>query len=164
MKHTYFIFLILIAPSFVHSSEFDSQNNLKTLFTSPDTRTHLNQLRNSGKFDRQSQQTPGVIFRKPLQVKMQGVVIRNNQKPVIFVNDSNTLKSTTVDNQIHIKDSKLKTNTLSVPVRVNQQSISLKPGQQWRESDNNAKDNYQIKAPKEKPEGLTEQVISRTIN
>lgn len=168
MKHyTPLILLILFANLFSlpsMASNYASSKQLQTFFTSPGIRFQLNQQRNSGKYDLKSDKQSVSFSLKPLQIKMQGIVLRDKHKPVIFVNDSNTLKSQTVDEQITIKTNRMKVDSVIVPVKVNSESIKLKPGQQWNESDRKTRDNYQIKPAKAKPDGIATEIISKIID
>jgi len=146
------------------ASNYASSQQLGTFFTSPGVRHQLNQQRDSGKYDLNSDKKSFGILHEPLKIKMQGVVIRDNKNPVVFVNDSNTLKSTSVNSQIKVKTTKVKSETVTVPVKVSGHSIKLKPGQQWNESDRKTRDNYQIKVAKDKPDGIATDIISKIID
>ena len=128
----------------------NSQDELRTLFTTSSTRHKLDTLREQGKFKNANGQSSAPIFREPLIVKMQGVVIRKGKKPVIFANDNNTLTSQKVTDDIRINPKRLKKKSYKISVSVNQQYIKLKPGQQWDESKRQVQDTYQIKASKNK--------------
>jgi len=145
MKNFTLFFLFFLIPSAAFSELLDTQKNLRTLFTSPHVRRQLDLQRQQGKFDKAAQTTSTITLRKPITVKMQGVVLRKNKKPVVFVNDGNTLKSSKINNEIIVGAKKTNQKIYKVPVRVNQKSVKLKPGQQWNESDKEVKDNYQIK-------------------
>jgi hypothetical protein len=138
--------------SFNYSSAaplLDSQKSLHTLFTTPLTRKQLDKQRSNGKYNITSQTTNSTsVTSKPVIVKMQGVVIRKNKKPVVFVNDSNTLKSSKVNSKLIVNTRKLTKSTYNVPVRVNQNTFKLKPGQQWNEADNKVVDQYKISPAK----------------
>lgn len=155
----------LLFPSMALSSEMDPVEKLRTFFTSQNVRSQLDDQRNAGKFSANAQsQTSAPIFREPLKVKLQGVVLRENKKPVVFVNDGNTLSSRQVTKDIRVNNKHIKAPSYSVPVRVNQQPVTLKPGQQWNEDDRRVEDNFQTKPTKEKLEGVAEQVISDIID
>lgn len=158
MKYFTLFFLFFLMPNTAFSELLDTQKNLRTLFTSPHVRRQLDLQRQQGKFDNASQASSTIILHKPITVKMQGVVIRKNKKPVVFVNDGNTLKSPKINNEIIVGAKKTNKKIYKVPVRVNQKSIKLKPGQQWNESDKEVKDSYQIKPIKIKTDANDETI------
>ena len=168
MKYFILLFILLfipVTPSVVSASEYDRVTQLKRLFTTEYERDQLNRLRDSGKYIKKSanaSKTSNISIREPVKVKMQGIVKRKNRKPVIFVNDSNTLRSSSINNEFTVSESRIKAN--KVPVRINQQSLKLKPGQQWNESSRKTQDNYQIKEANQKPDGLTRSPLSKIIN
>ncbi|RDH82644.1 MAG: hypothetical protein DIZ80_10205 [endosymbiont of Galathealinum brachiosum] len=143
------LYLILFTSGSVTAEPLDAQSSLRTLFTSSQVRDELDSQRDQGKFKLQ-QSTSTVIFREPVTVKMQGIVLRENKKPVVFVNDGNTIKSRKVDNEIIVSTKKVSKKAYKVPVRVNQRNVKLKPGQQWNETDRQVEENYRIKPAKEK--------------
>ena len=158
-----FIILVLVIsiPSVSSASEYDSITHLKRLLTTEYERDELNRLRDSGKFNKSTATTSNVSFREPVKIKMQGIVHRKNTKPIVFVNDSNTLNSSHINNEIIVSDTRIKAN--KVPVRINQQSLKLKPGQQWSESSRKTQDNYQIKESNQMPDGLPQDKFSKII-
>jgi len=161
MKYIILFYLMTIFNSSSATSLLDRKNSLYTLFTTPSVRKQLDTQRSKGKFNNISQviTSPSTAL-KPVIVKMQGVVIRKNKKPVIFVNDSNTLKSSKVNNQLIINTRKLTKSTYKVPVRVNQNTFKLKPGQQWNESDNSVTDQYKISPVK----NITDKPNTASVN
>jgi len=124
----------------------DAQNNLHTLFTTPHVRNQLNMQRMLGKFDIHKQIHSGAKLHKPITVKMQGVVIRKGHETIVFVNDSNTLKSQKVNDELVVKSRAVLKENYKVPVRINNNHIRLKPGQQWSESNKSVKENYKVKS------------------
>jgi len=147
----YFLFLSIpfsLMANISLADGLDSQTSLRTLFTTNHVRSQLDQLRQQGKFDKIKSESSTVILREPAVVKMQGVVIRKNADPVVFVNDGNTLKSPQVNNKVYVNTSKVKKQEYKVPARIYGQNIKLKPGQQWSERSQLVQENYQIKPPK----------------
>ncbi len=163
MKLHLFLILLCLFSKPVLSSDFDTQDKLRTLFTTPHIRMQLDQQREEGKFTDQINKSSINIVKKPLTVKMQGVVIREPAKTIVFVNDSNTLQSPDINNEITVNDNRVKKNTYKVPVRVNQKTVNLKPGQQWNESDKQIQDNYQIK-PSKKKTGVADEIMQEADN
>lgn len=127
----------------------DKATRLRTLFTTPLERKKLNELRNAGEFDKNASQGSGSItIREPLKVEVKGIVFRETQKPVIFVNKGNTMKSRKIEDGVSVRTSGVKKDRLKIPVKVYQKTLSMKPGQYWTETDKKIRDNYQIKQPK----------------
>ncbi len=151
-----FLLLSLLLVSQVQANEFESQANLKTLFTTPLERKQLDQMRDSGKFSKQQgADNPGSGVHLPLTVDVRGVVIREVGKPVVWVNEGNTLKSEQIDG-VRVRTDYIKSEPVSIPVRVNQKTLKMKPGQQWQESDSKIKEKYQIKEEKSLLNGIAE--------
>ena len=123
----------------------NNPSNLQTFFTSNLERDRLNALRASGAYQGINKSDTSFL-QKPLTVEMQGVVIRDNKKPVVFVNDENTLKTHHLSNDVTVRDHRIKTSTYKVPIKVNGQHVTLRPGEQWEELSNTVKDSYQQKA------------------
>jgi len=152
--------LCLLFPLFSHA-EIAPVDNLRTFFTAKQTRTQLDDLRSSGKYSKNSGSAS--ILREPAKVKMQGVVIRDGKTPVVFVNNENTLKTHHLSNDVTVRDHKIKKQDYKIPVRVHQQGVTLKPGQQWDESTRKIEDTYRIKQSKDKPDGVADLVKSAII-
>ncbi len=135
------IFLLLNTAFAINEN---SQKKLGTLFTSPGVRYQLDQKRNKGILQKPEKQSISQTAREPIKLKMKGLVIRQNKKPVVFINNQNTLKSRKIDNDITVKTHKIKKQNYSIPVRVVNKIIKLKPGQQWDERNHKIQDNYQV--------------------
>ena len=157
LGHRSLLLAILLATGFIDlvniktlsAAETDSVERLRTLFTTPLERKKLDDLRKTGQFDGKTNQATGqAIIREPLKVEVKGIVFRDKQKPVIWVNDGNTLKSHKIEDGVKVRTSGVKKSKLKVPVRVFQQTLSMKPGQQWSETDPRVQDKYQIKPAK----------------
>ncbi|VAW56450.1 hypothetical protein MNBD_GAMMA07-511 [hydrothermal vent metagenome] len=150
----YFLLTILLSTSIIAFGN-DSQNNLRTLFTSASIRAQLDKQREQGKFIIQDQlASSSSIIRKPITVKMQGLVLRKKKLPVVFINDGNTLSSRVINDELIVKTKQIKRKKYIIPVRVVNKTIKLKPGQQWNETDRKTQDNYEVSKPKiiKKPE------------
>ena len=139
-------------------AEIAPVDNLRTFFTTKQVRIQLDELRSSGKYSNGSNSTS--VLREPAKVKMQGVVIRNGKTPVVFVNDENTLKTHHLSNDVTVREHKIKKQGYKIPVRVNQQGVTLKPGQQWDESSKKVEDTYRIKQLKDTPDGVVNSLRS----
>ncbi len=148
MKLLLYISLFFLLTSNTIAGPPGEQDNLRTLFTSTHIRNQLDKQRTKGKFENTLQETTKAVYRPPVTVKMQGVVIRQNKPSVVFLNDSNTIKSHKINNKITVNTGKIKSKSYRIPVRVNQKNVKLRPGEQWNESEQVVQDNYQIKAAK----------------
>mgnify|MGYP000182555188 CR=1 FL=1 len=154
------IILLLLFPLTAHT-EISPLNNLRTFFTSKQERIQLDKMRSSGKY---STKSGGVsILREPLKVKMQGIVLRDGKKPVVFVNDENTLKTNQLSNDLTVRDYKINKQAYKIPVSINQQGVTLKPGQQWDESSRKVEDTYRIKESNHTT-GASENIINKAQN
>lgn len=145
MKLTGLLFWIIF--SHAHQVLADGNNSAKelmTLFTSASERVRLDHLRNSGKFDINSdaRKMNVSVPREPDKVELKGVMIRGNGKSVVWINDGNTMKSNKIDQKIKVSDRSIKQDDLKVSIKVSQQRLKMKPGQQWNEVDNKVKDKY----------------------
>jgi len=138
-------FLIIILTSPLFGASDDAQKNLRTLFTTPHVRNQLDMQRMRGKFGIHKQTDSVAKSHKPITVKMQGVVIRKGHETIVFVNDSNTIKSQKVNDEFVVKSRAVLKENYKVPVRINNNHIRLKPGQQWSESNKSVKDIYKVK-------------------
>ncbi|MCW9047271.1 MAG: hypothetical protein OQK46_04260 [Gammaproteobacteria bacterium] len=151
MKYILFLTALLsIVSNASVAGKLDTQASLRTLFTTNQERSQLDHLRQQGKFDKIKNESSTVIFREPAVVKMQGVVIRKDKDPVVFVNNENTLKSPQVNDKVYVNTARVKKQEYQVPARIYGQNIKLKPGQQWSEKTQLVEENYQIKPPKAK--------------
>ena len=149
----YFFSVILLC--WVTSVSSADLNGLQTFFTSKNERQQLDRLRDSGAFkNQQSQTTPEQSA--PDILKMQGVVIREQGKPVFFVNDENTLHTHHLSNDVEVREQLFKNDNYSVPLRVKGDKLRLRPGEQWRSSDRRVEDGYQINATKPMPDGMAQ--------
>lgn len=145
MKFLFYMLLLFFSSTSVANTS-NVQKNLRNLFTSPSDRSQLNILRDQGKLNNQKTIKPTV--HKPIAVNMQGVVIRKNHSPIIFINNHNNLKSNNIDKGIIVKSRAITNKNYIIPLSVNQQIIKLKPGQQWHESDKTINGDYFIKVNK----------------
>jgi len=146
MKNLYIILILLISPAIQsneHKGQIDDSDLLRTLFTTEQLRYQLDQLRNQGKYSDKAQARAGGV-RKPVKIKLQGAVFRDNKTPVIFINNKSTLQSPVISDHIIIDSESTRRKNYQVPVRINKKYISLKPGQQWDESKKEVQDSYLI--------------------
>ena len=141
-------YLLMLLPLLVWADNYDSQANLQFLFTTPAERMELDQLRNSGvykKIQSRSKIKDAPVSREPLKVVMRGIVYKDGDKPVVWVNEGNTVKSSRIDEVINVNTSKISEGSTKVPVKIFNRTYKMKPGEVWTESDYQVKDMYQIK-------------------
>lgn len=152
MLRYFFPALILCWVTSTNSAEL---SGLQTFFTSKTERQQLDRLRDSGVF--KSQQNQAISEESaPDILKMQGVVIREQGKPVFFVNDENTLYTHHLSNGVEVREHLFKPDSYSVPLRAKGDRLKLRPGEQWRSSDRQVKDAYQINATSPAPDGVAQ--------
>jgi len=150
------VFSSMLSPSLVYADQSPAQQNLRTLFTSSYERDQLDDLRRLGKYKNLQQKTVITKAHKPITVKMQGVVIRDEQPPVIFINNSNSLKSNKIDNSITIKPKSKIREDYAVPIHVKSKHIKLKPGQYWHEQEKSVQDSYNMNSVSKADDNIKE--------
>ena len=125
----------------------DDAGKLMTFFTTQTERSVLDEMRKAGKFDEDKavQRSDAIIIREPDILVVKGIVLREKARPVVWVNNANTLKSDHIDQKISVKTPSINKQQLNIPVVVNQKRVTLKPGQQWREVDNTVRDTFQTR-------------------
>jgi hypothetical protein len=150
--HYFFSGLLLCCISSVSAAEL---SELQSFFTTKSERQQLDQLRNNGAFNDRQPQSPSAQP-APDVLQMQGVVIREQGKPVFFVNDENTLHTHHLSNDVEVREHLFKNDNYSVPLRVKGDRLKLRPGEQWRSSDRQVQDSYQINATSPTPDGVAQ--------
>lgn len=152
MLRYFFSALILCWVTSTNSAEL---SGLQTFFTSKTERQQLDRLRDSGAFKNQQGQTAPKQS-APDILKLQGVVIREQGKPVFFVNDENTLYTHHLSNGVEVREHLFKSENYSVPLRVKGDRLKLRPGEQWDSSDRKVEEAYQINATSPAPDGVAQ--------
>jgi len=148
--------ITVLLPGCVAAEGFASSAQLQSLFTTPAERQQLNSMRDAGKYAGgmpvQSSSKP--TYRAPLKVEMRGIMIKNGDKPVVWVNQGNTLKSTTIEEGVRVNPQQMDAASKQVPVRIFNRTYRMKPGEVWTETDNRVEDAYQIKPEDSKSDGM----------
>lgn len=141
------LLLSLLLPAIGQAEGFVAASQLKSLFTTPAQRQQLDKLRDAGKFAgiQTEQVTSDPVFREPLKVEMRGVLIKNGEPPVVWVNSGNTLQSKTIEEGVRVRPQSMDADSKKVPVNIYDRSYRMKPGEVWTETDNRVQDGYQIK-------------------
>lgn len=139
--------LILVLSPELMADEDDNTKRLMTFFTTRGERNTLDDMRNAGKFDKDRvvKVSEDLSLQEPDKIEVKGIMLREKGEPVVWINKGNTLKSNQIDQQISVKTRSIKKEHLKIPVKVGHKRISMKPGQQWNESDNKIQDKYQTK-------------------
>lgn len=150
--HYFFSVLLLGCISSANSAEL---SGLQTFFTTKNERQKLDQLRDNGAFSDRQPQSPSAQP-APDVLQMQGVVIREQGKSVFFVNDENTLHTHHLSNDVEVREHLFKSDNYEVPLRVKGDKLKLRPGEQWRSSDRQIQDSYQINATSPAPDGVAQ--------
>ncbi len=104
----------------VYATNYDSAD-LNTLFTDKNQRANIDAAR-SGK-----KATTGI--KKIRKVEVSGYVTRSDGKSVVWVNDKNTLESSTIDGA-RVHQSSIGKNK-KVTVTLDGKTKSLRPGEKW---------------------------------
>ncbi|MDH5484758.1 MAG: hypothetical protein OEY43_05920 [Gammaproteobacteria bacterium] len=134
------VFFLCIAT--VQASDYPGVSGLGTLFTSPMERQQLDAMRlrvlAGGTKDDAAAQA------KTSKITVKGLVMRNGSKPVVWVNDSNTMKHNRLGNVL-VRIDGIKQQSTKIPVKISQKNIRIKPGQQWDEGSNRVEDIYLTK-------------------
>jgi hypothetical protein len=120
---------------FVYSAvvyaDYDA-SSLNKLFTDKSQRAQIDAAR-SGK-------NSGAEVQQTTEVKVSGYVTRSDGKGVVWVNNSNTLDSTKVDD-VSVQQSTIGNNK-KVTVSVDGVTTRLKPGETWSKETGKIKEGY----------------------
>ncbi|MCW8955428.1 MAG: hypothetical protein OQL09_00970 [Gammaproteobacteria bacterium] len=147
--------VMAMAMSYSYANGYKDVSNLKTLFTTPSERQKLNEMRNSGFYAKKDNSNNKIsIFKEPLQVKVDGVLLRGNSAPVVWVNGKSTLKTNRIDEEIRVRKNRISEDNIKVPVKVMNKTLVMKPGQVWTESRPEVVEDYQTKAVKKPLDGV----------
>ncbi|MDT8282346.1 MAG: hypothetical protein RQ982_05960 [Gammaproteobacteria bacterium] len=115
----------------VYAADYNAAD-LNTLFTDKNQRAQIDAAR-SGK-------TVITGIKKTSEVEVSGYMTRSEGKSVVWLNDKNTLKSSTVDG-VRVHQSSIGNNK-KVTVTIDGKTKSLKPGESWSKNSGKIKDNY----------------------
>lgn len=130
----------------VYAADYTSSAGLKKLFTTPYEREQLDKRRNSGVLAADSSNIVSKVLNHASSIELKGVVYRKGKRPVVWVNDSNTLKSNSINSNIKVFGIETRKSDSKVRLKVNDKLVKLKPGQVWSDRDNKAIDEFQTKA------------------
>lgn len=155
----YIIVLLVLSHVSVMSESlakgYEDVSSLRNLFTSPQERQKLDAMRTSGAFNTKANiKESATVVRKPLVVKVDGILLRENRSPVVWVNGKNTLNSNKIEDGIRVRKTRVSEDAVKVPVKVMNKTFVMKPGQVWTESRPEVVDEYQTKAPNKPADGV----------
>ena len=128
------ISIVLMLNIDVVSADDFNDNDLKSLFTSPEHRNRIDGKR-SGRVTGSVSPQFG-----PNTININGVVKRKNGKSVVWVNGKSTLNNSTIDGaRVLTRSLDKKTK---IPVNIDGEVVHLQPGQIWSEETGKIIDSY----------------------
>ena len=130
----------------LYASDYTPLTELDSFFTGSVERQQLDAMRQA----RLAESNQAASLEKVSKLTVKGLVMRNGTKPVVWLNDANTLKKNQLDNVV-VSINGIKKQSSRIPVKINHRHISIKPGQQWDEASGKVEDVYQIKQVKITP-------------
>lgn len=110
--------------------------SLSRLFTDPETRARMDATRNGDPVSAGSE--PEQAAQK---VRVDGVVIRENGENVVWINGESSLKSNNKAGA-HARPRQIDSENYRVPVRIDDKTVRLKPGQAWSGESGKVADDY----------------------
>ncbi|MGD2054202.1 MAG: hypothetical protein PVG45_08850 [Gammaproteobacteria bacterium] len=113
----------------------DSVENLGTLFTDTGQREKLEAVRR-GTYLEEAEKNSRVS-----NVRVDGIMIRNDGQNVVWVNGVSTLKSSSIEG-IKVNADAADKDSQKVPVNIDGKRVYVKPGQIWSEGTGRVTDNY----------------------
>ncbi len=125
------IFLLALLTNAPAYAEYDV-NDLNKLFTDSRQRAQIDAAR-AGDYS-------GSEIQQATQVKVNGYMKRSGGKSVVWVNGTNTLDSSKVGGVT--VNTKAINNNNKVPVKIDGQTVYVRPGESWSEASGSVKDNY----------------------
>lgn len=137
---------LLFTSGITHSNDYASSKGLKKLFTTAHERQELDKRRKSGVFDEDGSNIMTEVLNNASSVELRGIVYRKGKQPVVWVNDSNTLKTQSIDSNIRVYGMDRSKSEAKIRLKVNDKMVKLKPGQVWSDFKNEATEKYQTKS------------------
>lgn len=130
------ILLAGLASPLPDASAADGVKDLNRLFTDPESRTRMDAARKGDPvFENiEAEQTTN-------KIRVDGVVIRENGDNVVWVNGESSLNSSNAGGA-HVRTRQVDRRDYRVPVRVDDKTVRLKPGQVWTGESGKVKDDY----------------------
>ena len=136
--------LVVFLTGNAHADDYPSKQSLKKMFTTPHERQQLDTRRAFGAIDDDKSSIVTKIVNHASSVELRGLVYRQGKQPVVWVNESNTLKSRSIDSNIRVYGVDKRQSEDKVRLKVNDRLVKLKPGQVWSDRDDEAKDKYRM--------------------
>ncbi|MGD8583057.1 MAG: hypothetical protein PVF06_10470 [Gammaproteobacteria bacterium] len=131
------VFSCLLFPVLASKSAMaqDSVENLGTLFTDTGQREKLEAVRR-GTYLEEAEKNSRVS-----NIRVDGIMIRNDGQNVVWVNGVSTLKSSSIEG-IKVNADAADKDSQKVPVNIDGKRVYVKPGQIWSEGTGRVTDNY----------------------
>jgi hypothetical protein len=146
-----FMLSTLLIPQLSNAEATDeSQPVLHRFFTTASQRLALDNARQQGGAQATmiaeiNPQHTEISVNAPLVVLLKGLVLRNDGRHVVWLNDTNTLHPANNDNTV-VDIKRINSHTVSIPVSthglLSQHTRALKPGQLWKVDDNTVEENF----------------------
>ena len=145
---TLFIFVTLSSASGSAISDQYDANQLQRLFTTDKVRTQLDRLRFNTLNPNSpiASDTPSLdqtVVIKNYDVLLQGIMLREDNKNVAWVNSKNTLKNQIIDEGILVNPKRYDPQQRSAEIISNETVLQLKPGQVWMHDQSILQEAYQ---------------------
>lgn len=130
------IFTACITTSPWLASAENSDGGLNRLFMEPESRARIDATRKGDPVVENSEQNP-----QASKIRVDGVMIRKNGKNVVWVNGESNINGVKAGGvQVHTRQ--IDRNNYRVPIRVDQETVRLKPGQTWSGESGKISDDY----------------------
>jgi hypothetical protein len=133
-----FVFSLLILAVCISmpkvSSAASDDERLNRLFMNPETRSRIDGARKGDPVMEKSEK--GAATSK---IRIDGVVLRENGDNVVWVNGKSSLNSNNISGA-QVRTQRIDRMNYRVPVKVDDQTVRLKPGQEWSEESGKVSD------------------------
>jgi len=143
-----FIFASLLSVSSPAISDQYNVNQLQRLFTTDQVRTQLDRLRFNtlNPSSDTASDTPSldpIVVINNYDVWLQGIILREDNKNVAWINNKNTLKNQMIDDGILVNPKNYDFQQRSAEITSNKTVLQLKPGQIWMHDQSILQEAYQ---------------------
>lgn len=137
----WFVCALLILTACITTSPWlasaeTSDGGLNRLFMEPESRARIDATRKGDPVVVNLEQN-----REASKIRVDGVMIRKNGENVVWINGDSNINSVKAGGvQVHSRQ--IDKNNYRVPIRVDQKTIRLKPGQIWSDESGKISDDY----------------------
>lgn len=125
-----------LAVSLPVASADDGIGNLKHLFTDPESRARMDAARAGGPVSENTEQESPAK-----KIRVDGVLIRENGDNVVWVNGESSLNGNSVGGA-DVRARQIDRRNYRVPIRIDNKTMRLKPGQVWVGESGKITDDY----------------------